>query len=271
VCKCQIEGEQQEVPCTIEAGLLKNMIEQVAFAADTNDTKPVLTAVFLQLGAGTLTLAAANTFRLAERIALVPGSGDTLPPVLVPARNLMELARILPSHGSVQIVVTPQRNQVVFHCEQGERIDFVSRLIEGAYPAYQRSIPKEFTTRAVVETKQFAAAIGRASLFAKDEFKTARVTLKGSENGTLFGTLTVEADDADMGNHVSTIIAEVTGPERRIIFPVRCLAEALERIETPQVVFSVLDPGKPGVLKPMSEVQYTSLVMSAQEKKMAMA
>ena len=72
-----------------------------------------------------------------------------------------------------------------------------------------------------------------------------------------------------MGNHISTVTAEVTGPERRIIFPVRYLCEALERIETPQVVFSVLDSGKPGVLKPMSEVQQVSMLMSAQEKKAA--
>jgi len=184
--------------------------------------------------------------------------------VLIPARNLMELARILPSQGLVQIVVTPQHNQVVFHCEH---ITFVSRLIEGVYPAYQRSIPREFPTRAVVETRHFAAAVERASLFARDELKTARLTLKGSEHGALFGTLTVEAEDADRGNHISTVIAEVTGPERRIIFPVRYLSEALEHIETPQVALSVLDPGKPGVLKPVGEMQYLSLVMGAQERR----
>jgi DNA polymerase-3 subunit beta len=261
-----IEGEQQTAPWVMEAGLLKKMIEQVAFAAETNDAKPVLTAVFVQIGGGTLTFAAANTFRLAERIAPMPGADAPLPPVLVPARNLMELARVLPSQGSVHIVVTSQRNQIVFHCEEGERITFVSRLIEGIYPAYQRSIPREFTTRAVVETRQFAAAVERASLFARDDLKTARVTLRA---GIPYGTLTVEADDADMGNHISTVTAEVTGPERRIIFPVLYLVEALERIETPQVAFSVLDPGKPGVLKPMSEVQQVSMLMSAQEKKTA--
>jgi DNA polymerase-3 subunit beta len=263
-----IEGEQQGDPWVMEAGLLKKMIEQVAFAAETSDSKPVLTAVFVQIGEGMLTFAAANTFRLAERIAPLPGASNPLPPVLIPSRNLVELARILPSQGSVRIVVTPQRNQVVFHCEQGERLDFVSRLIEGVYPAYQRSIPREFTTRAVIETRQFATAVERASLFAKDELKTARITLKAGGDG---GMLTVEADDADKGNHISTVTAEVTGPERQIIFPVRYLAEALERIETPQVVFSVLDSGKPGVLKPMSEVLYTSLLMSAQEKKTPMA
>ncbi len=262
-----IEENQQGTPCIVEAGLLKRMVEQVAFAADTNDLKPVLTAVFMQIGGGTLTFAAANTFRLAERIAPLPGTGEPLPPVLVPARNLMELARVLPMQGEVQVVVTPQQNQVVFHCEQGERINFVSRLISGTYPPYQRSIPRDFATRAVIETRQFVAAVGRASLFARDEFKTARVTFNPSGNGSTVGSLMVEADDADMGNHISTVTAEVTGPKRHLIFPVRYLVEALERIETPQVIFSVIELGKPGVLKPMSEVQYTSMVMSAQERK----
>src|SRR5205807_7531474 len=80
-----IEGEQQAAPWVMEAGLLKKMIEQVAFAAETNDSKPVLTAIFVQIGGGMLTFAAANTFRLAERIAPLPGADAPVPPVLVPA------------------------------------------------------------------------------------------------------------------------------------------------------------------------------------------
>ena len=258
-----IDGDQQT--CGISAGLLKRMIEQTAFAAETNLATPVMTAVFTQIDEKTLTFAAATSLRLAERIAPLPKSGTPLPPVLIPARNLMELARILPSQGDVQIVVTPQQNQVVFHCEQGERIDFVSRLISGTFPPYQRFIPKEFTTRCVVETKQFVAALMRASVFAKDEFKTARVTLKLSDTGS--GSLMVEADDADTGDHVSAVGARVTGPERRIIIPLRYLLEALEGIDTPEVVFSVIELGRPTVLKPQSDVQYTSMVMSAQDNK----
>ena len=259
------ESELQAPSCEIEAGLLKSMIEHVAFAADTNDSKPALTAVFTQIAGGTLTFAAANTFRLTERIAPLPGGGESQ--VLIPARNLMELSRILPSQGGVRVIVTPQQNQVVFHCEEGERIDFVSRLIAGAYPAYQRSIPREFTTRAVVETRQFVAAVGQASVFARDDLKTVRVTLKPGEQSRPTGTLTVEADDATMGDHTATVAATVSGPQRSLIFPVKYLAEALFHMETPQVVFSVLDPGKPAVLKPMGDIQYISMLMSAQEKK----
>jgi DNA polymerase-3 subunit beta len=257
-----VEGEQGVSPHVIDAGLLKAMIGQVAFAAETATTFPVMTCVYAQFDRERLTFAAANTFRLAERIVPMPGNNSSPFSVLIPARNLLELARILPSQGAVQIVVTPQRNQIVFHSEQAEHVTFVSRLIEGTYRNYQLIIPKEHTTRAVVETRAFAAAIGRAALFARDEMKSVRLTLAEAEQGMLSGTLTVEADDADMGNHVSTMVAEVTGPSQQIIFNVKYLAEALDHIETPQVALELTRPGRPAVLKPMSEMVYTSIVMS---------
>lgn len=264
-----VEGEQGASPHVIDAGQLKTMIGQVAFAAETATTFPVMTCVYAQFGTETLTFAAANTFRLAERIVSLPGSSPAPFSVLIPARNLLELARILPSQGAVQIVVTPQRNQIVFHSEQAEHVTFVSRLIEGSYRNYQQIIPREHTTRAVVETRAFASAIGRAALFARDEMKSVRITLAEAEHGTLSGTLTVEADDADMGNHVSTIVAEVTGPGQQIIFNVKYLAEALDHIETPQVALELTRPGRPAVLKPVSEMAYTSIVMSMNTAKKA--
>jgi DNA polymerase-3 subunit beta len=261
-----IEGEAA-ASRVIDAGLLKQMIEQVAFAADVSDPRPILTAVFTQIGADTLTFAAAGPYRLAERIASLPGAGKPLSPILIPARNLAELARVLPGSGEVTIAVTPQRNQVVFHCEEGERIDFASRLLAGNYISYEKGIPKTCTTHAVIETRQFAAAIERAALFANDVHHTARVTLRPPGESVPSGTITVEAEDADMGDHLSAVRAEVTGPERQIIFPVRILSEALAHIETPQVALSVDDPGKPAVLKPVSEVQYTSVVLTGLHQK----
>src|SRR5205807_743353 len=82
-------------------------------------------------------------------------------------------------------------NQVVFHLAQGEQIDFVSRLIEGVFPPYKKIIPREHTTRAVVDTRQLATAVARAGLFAVDLKKSVRVTFKPQESGTLFATLTV--------------------------------------------------------------------------------
>src|SRR5205807_2572009 len=77
--------------------------------------------------------------------------------ILIPARNLSKLADILPSQGPVQVMVTPQKNQVEFHLAQGEQIDFVSRLIEVVFPPYKKIIRREHTRRADADTRRYAA------------------------------------------------------------------------------------------------------------------
>ncbi len=257
-----IEAEQA-APVSIEAGLLKTMIEQVSFAASTDTSKAVWSSVKLELSGSGLTAAAADTFRVAERIAPLSGVAEAqCADFLVPSRNLGELARVLPSQGQVIVCVTPQKNQVVFRMGEGEQIDFVSRLIEGAYPPYQRLLQQQATTRAVVETKRLLAAVRRAALFAVDTKKSMRLTFKAGGGENLFGSITIEADDADLGNHVSTEQAEVSGPDQCIFFNAKYLEEALAHIDTPQVAVLVTESGRPVLLKPVSDVAYTSLVQT---------
>lgn len=257
-----IEGERDAA--VIDAGLLRTMINQVVFAAEKDMMgKPVWSSVKLVIEDRAVTLAAADSFRVAERVAPLPsGSPLTVADILIPARNLAKLADILPSQGPVQVMVTPQKNQVVFHLAQGEQIDFVSRLIEGVFPPYKKIIPREHTTRAVVDTRQLATAVTRASLFAVDLKKSVRITFKPQESGTLFATLTVEADDADLGNNVSTLSAEISGPRQEIFFPVDRLSEALAHIDTPQVAIEITSAGRPVVFKPVSDIEYTSVVQT---------
>ena len=114
----------------------------------------------------------------------------------------------------------------------------------------------------MVDTKQLATAVTRAALFAVDLKKSVRITFKPQESGTLFATLTVEADDADLGNNVSTLSAEISGPRQEIFFPVDRLSEALAHIDTPQVAIEITSTGRPVVLKPVSEIEYTSVVQT---------
>ena len=167
-------NEGGEVPVLLDAPQLKEMIEQVAFAAADDDSRPVLTGVLVQVSDEKITFAAADSFRLAVRVADLPGDDHPRGDILIPARTLTELARILPAEGPVEMIVTPNRSQVLFHTPS---LDLVSRLIEGTFPPFRNIIPKESTTRAVVETKEFAAAVKSSALFARDSSNIARVKI----------------------------------------------------------------------------------------------
>jgi DNA polymerase-3 subunit beta len=252
-------GEGGEPPVVLDAGLLKEMIAEIAFAAADDDSRPVFTGVLVQVGGEKLTFAAADSFRLAVRSAPLPGDDHPHGDILIPARTLTELARILPAEGAVQMIVTPNRSQVLFHTEQ---VDLVSRLIEGTFPNYRQIIPKEHTTRAVVETKEFAGVVKSAALFARDSSNITRIKVTGgSSDGLEPGALTVEATAEDLGDNVGTINAAVDGPELQIIFNVKYLADVLAVIDTPEVALEVASPTRPGVIKPVGPADYTYVIM----------
>lgn len=252
-------GEGGEPPVLLDAGQLKELIEEVAFAAADEDSRPVFTGVLVQVSEEKLTFAAADSFRLAVRRAPLPGDDHPRGDILIPARTLIELARILPTEGPVQMIVTPNRSQVLFHTEQ---VDLVSRLIEGTFPNYRQIIPKEHTTRAVVETKEFAGVVKSAALFARDSSNITRIKINpGGSDGLEPGAVTVEATAEDLGDNVGTINAAVDGPELQIIFNVKYLADVLAVIDTPEVALEVTSATRPGVIRPVGPAEYTYVIM----------
>lgn len=250
-------AEGSELPIVLDAAQLKEAIQEVAFAAADDDSRPVLTGVYVEVGNEKLTFAAADAFRLAVRVIELPGQDQSQETILIPARTLEELARILPAEGSVEMIVTPNRSQVLFHTEQ---VDLVSRLIEGTFPNFRGIVPKEHTTRAVIETKEFAAAVKSVTPFARDSSNIARVKVAGGE-GSDEGSLTLEATAEDVGSNISTINATVDGPEQQIIFNVKYLADILNVIGTPEVALEVTSAARPGVIKPVSQADYTYVIM----------
>jgi DNA polymerase-3 subunit beta len=251
------EGSDPAV--VLDASQLKEMISEVAFAAGEDDSRPVLTGVVMQVSTGKVTFAAADSFRLAVRSSALTGDSTLRNDIIIPAKTLTELARILPSEGTVEMIVTPNRSQVLFHTEN---VDLLSRLIEGTFPNFRQIIPKEHTTRAVVETKEFAAAVRSVAPFARDSSNITRIKINGGgSEGMEAGTLTIEATAEDVGNNVSTINAAVDGPEQQIIFNVKYLAEVLSVLDTPEVALEVSSAARPGVIKPISSADYTYVIM----------
>jgi DNA polymerase-3 subunit beta len=258
-------NEGGEPPVQLDAALLKEMIEGVAFAAADDDSRPVLTGVLVQVqtdeksGKETITFAAADAFRLAVRVAELAADEHPHGDILIPARTLTELARILPAEGPVEMIVTPNRSQVLFHTPN---LDLVSRLIEGAFPNFRSIIPKESTTTATVETKEFAAAVKSAALFARDSSNIVRVKINGSGEGDPgAGSITIEANAEDLGDNVSTINAAVDGQDLQVIFNVKYLADVLNTIDTPEVRLEASSPTKPGVLRPVGPADCTYVIM----------
>jgi DNA polymerase III subunit beta len=249
------EGAEQVI--NLDAALLKEMIEQVAIAAAEDDSRPVFAGVHVEVAYELVTFAAADAFRLGTRSQKVLYAALN-EPILIPAKTLKELARILPSEGNIQMIVTSNRSQVLFH---SDNVDLVSRLIEGTFPNFRQIIPTLHTTRAVLDTKEFAAAVKTVVPFARDSSNICRVKVTPGATENEQGTLTIEATAEDVGSNVSTIAASVDGPDQQSIFNVKYLSDVLSVLDTPEVSLELVSDAKPGVIRPVGGGDYTYVIM----------
>ncbi len=160
---------------------LRKIIDQVAFAAaDAKDTsRPSLTGVLARFEGDRLTLAATDGYRLSVRRTILPMPAPADHSVIIPARSLQEVSRIsgeCDPDQPVELAVAAARNQILFRMKgrgEGEKgafhqVDLVSQLIDAKFPDYNAIIPKNYTTRTVIDTAAFQRALKVASLFARD-------------------------------------------------------------------------------------------------------
>jgi DNA polymerase-3 subunit beta len=253
--------EEGAPPIQIGAALLKEVIGQIAYAAADDISRPVLTAVLLQASEEKITFAAADAFRLAVRCVPIALSSPPKDQILVPAKTMSELARILPEEGAVQIFVTANRSQILFHTEH---IDVLSRLIEGSYPNYGQIIPKEHTTRVVLSTQEFAAAMKSAVLFARDDANRTYFTIQGTgEEPESQGALLIEAHADDVGGGRVSVSAQVSGSvrEMKIVFNAPYITQVLAALDTPEIALELTKESKPGVIRPVGTIDFTYVAM----------
>jgi DNA polymerase-3 subunit beta len=238
--------------------MLREAIDQVAFAAATDDTRPVLAGVLMRLKGTTATFAAADGFRLSVRTITLPEPVAEPMDVIVPARALLELGRIIGDvEGNVEVTVTPSGGQVLFHTEQ---MDLVSRLIEGKFPDFERIIPQGHATRTVLDTQELAKAVKLASYFATASANIVKLTMEsGGDLGP--GKLTISANAAEVGDNQSSLDGMVNGEGGQIALNVKFLTEALNALKTPQVAFETQTPQSPGVFRPIGAEGYIHIVM----------
>ena len=243
-----------ERPTTrVPQNVLRQALGEVTFAAATDEARPILTGVLAKFEGNKLTLAAADNYRIAVKTLTVLDPVEETS-VVVPARSLHELSRVLSDTADpVDIVLAPNRNQILFHIEG---FDLVSRLIDGQFPNYQQVLPKGFTTKAIVDRDQLLAAVRLASLIASSSANIVKVHVgKESEIG-----VTVSAA-ADVGDNKSDVEAKVDGDGTTIAFNARYLLDVLTNVDADQFAIELNGPLSPGVFRPVSDSQYVHVVM----------
>ncbi len=236
----------------------KDMVSQVVFAASQDEARPVLMGVLVKVEGDTITMAAADGFRLSVRKGTLSQPAPAPISVIIPARALSELARVAVDGNEMISMVLPKgRGQVIFRMKE---VEVVSQLIDGTFPDYQQIIPRSYKSRTILSTPAVLKACKQAEIFAREGSNVARLDIKSS--GDLEpGAVEISAQAEETGSNETVIAATVEGVGLLIAFNVKYLREVLEVIKTPNVALETTAPNAPGVIRPVGDDNFLHVIM----------
>ncbi|MCX5999890.1 MAG: DNA polymerase III subunit beta [Chloroflexi bacterium] len=246
---------------------LRLAINQVVFATASEDTRPVLTGVCAEFEGDTLTLAAADGFRLAVHKAPLAAPAEGRLEVIIPGRSLLELSRLCTDlEDPVEIAVNENRSQVLFRLanvpigDSKGRVEVVSQLLQGTFPNYRQLIPQSYSTRAVVNTSEFLKATRSTAIFARDGSGIVRIQVNpGAEAAP--GKINISARSEQIGDNVGEIDAQVSGEAAKIAFNGKYITDVLGVVHEGQIALETTTPSSPGVFHPVGSDKYLHIIM----------
>lgn len=235
----------------------KEMIQQVVFAASSDEARPVLQGVLMNISSSEVSLAATDGFRISVRKANLANPVARPLTAIIPARALSELARVAPDGDQAINMVIPQgRGQVIFHLKD---VELVSQLIEGNFPDYKVIIPRSFKTNTILSTQQFLKACKQAEIIAREGNNIVRLNVVS--HGDEPGTLELAAQSEETGSSDIKVDATIDGPGLVIAFNVRFLREVLDVIKTPSMALQTNANNTPGIIKPVGDDNFVHVIM----------
>jgi DNA polymerase-3 subunit beta len=250
-----LPAREEGLKLVIDQAALLPAIEQTVVAASSDDGRPVLTGVLTQLDGEKLTLAATDGHRLAVKVIKATSEGDAgeegTNAVIIPARALTELSRVLKGDGTVEMWLGRSRNHVFFTVPG---VEVMSRLIEGTYPNYSQVIPEQSNTTITVSTKDLHERTRGVSIFARDSANVVRIKTEAGE-------ISISANTSEVGSSEASVSAEIEGADIQIAFNSRYLLDVLGLVGSDKVAMGFNGPLSPGVVKPAGKDDYTYVIM----------
>lgn len=235
-------------------------VNRVAFAAASDDIKPVMTGIKLEVKDNTVAFVGTDGYRLSRQIVNLPTAATDSVELLIPAKAFLELAYIVSefrsenSNNTIGLYLIEDRNQVVFRYND---IDLTSRLIDGQYPSYQQVIPTGYQTKATINRGEFQNALKVTNIIARSVVGNKVIIDQNPKENII----TLSASQADVGSNESSFAAEVEGEAVNMAFSARLVSDMLSHIGGEEIQFESSSPTSAGIFKIKGDTSYLHLIM----------
>lgn len=243
-----------EYTVKIDSALLTSALSDVVFAAATDESRPILTGVLIQMEDKKLTFVSVDGFRLSERTLEIKDKIKEPKNVVVPARTLMEISRIaLSAKSHISLSFLESENLIIF---ESEDLLASTRILEGAFPDYKKIIPaEEGNLKVTISHEEFLSAVKIANVFARDSSNVVKLLINPKDG------VYVSSEAYEVGQNKTLVEAKVEGEETEIIFDGRFLGDFLTNVKCEDLEIEMQGALTPAVFKPKGRKDYIHIIM----------
>ncbi len=240
---------KEESKTTLDAAVLRRIIQHTLFAVSTDELRPAMMGVLLQLAGQEMRAVATDGHRLVKYGYRPEKASSLKKDVVIPAKSLAVLSKILEDK---ECQVSFSQQHVRFHF--GDTV-LESRLIEDRYPNYEAVIPGDNTKIMKVKREQLISSTRRVALYANPSTHMVRLDI-GSD------AVQLRAQDQEFGWEATEKIAcDFSGGEIAIGFNSLYLIDILTHLEGDEVEFKLSVPTKAGLVAPKKTGEREEVIM----------
>lgn len=226
----------------INSIVLSEAISKTVFAASSDEMRPVMTGVFLDMKPERTSFVATDAHKLVRYSRFDIGI-ELEDSIIIPTKPLNQIKNLLGAEDQeVKIVYNKKNAFFAFG-----RVQLICKLIEGKYPNYTAVIPSDNPNKLQIERVPLLGAIRRVSIFANQSTHQLRFSITGR-------SLVLSAEDVDYSNEAREILnCNYDGEDMDIGFNSKFLHEMLNNLDSPEVIFEMSQPNRAGLIKPVNE------------------
>lgn len=237
----------------IKSKVLKESVAAVAVAAGVDEARPIFTGVKMEIGKSQIRMAATDGYRLSVKTIKGLKGVKEAKEMVVPAKALMELVKILGQEGDGEVLLAPadEEKQLILAVKD---VEIVTRLLEGDFPDFEKIIPESSSTTVELDTEELSQAVKAAAIFARDSANIVKFGVKSS-------VLKISANAPQVGENEVEVSVKQTGEDAEIAFNSRYLIEMLSVLSAERLSLSLSGPLSPGVFRVPGDDSFLHIIM----------
>ena len=233
----------ETVRTTLPASVLVGAINKTAFAASTDEMRPLMAGIYCEMTPESTTFVATDAHKLV-RYRRTDIHSDEVASFILPRKPITMVKNIISSNKEeFDVNIEYNSTNAIFSFDN---FKIICRLVEGKYPNYEAAIPKENPNKLTLDRQSFINTLKRVSLFANQSTWQVRLSIRERE-------LIISSEDVEFSNNAQeTLPCSYEGEPMDIGFNARFLTEMVANLDTEQILIEMSHPSRAGIIFPIN-------------------